>query len=147
MNVINQFQNEYRFLSNFWLAPVTYNGITYQSNEAAFHAQKSLDEKQRLFFATLSPVKAKNKGRKLELRHDWEEIKLTVMYEIVKAKFEQNPYLGMMLVATGDAMLIEGNEWHDKFWGIDLKTGEGENHLGKILMRVRSELSQTSLYC
>lgn len=93
MKIINQFQNEYRFLSNFWSAPVTYSGMTYQNNEAAFQAQKTLNPEQRQMFAMLEPVKAKSKGRKIKLRSDWGDVKQTVMYEIVKAKFTQNDYL------------------------------------------------------
>ena len=43
---------------------------------------------------------------------------------------------------TGNLVLEEGNGWHDTFWGVDLKTGEGENHLGRILMQVREELRE-----
>ena len=39
-------------------------------------------------------------------------------------------------------MLEEGNTWHDTFWGVDAKTGEGQNHLGKILMKIREELKE-----
>lgn len=46
----------------------------------------------------------------------------------------------LMLLATGDAVLKEGNTWNDVFWGVSLKTGQGENNLGKILMRVREKL-------
>ena len=44
-----------------------------------------------------------------------------------------------------DAELIEGNTWHDTFWGVDLKTGEGENHLGKILMALRKDFQQNGI--
>ena len=43
-------------------------------------------------------------------------------------------------MATRDRVLIEGNDWGDTFWG--MTDGEGENHLGKILMRVRAELRE-----
>ena len=60
------------------------------------------------------------------------------MYEIVLAKFTQNPDLKKKLLATGDEHLEEGNTWGDTIWGtVD---GVGENRLGKILMRVRDEL-------
>ena len=61
------------------------------------------------------------------------------MEEIVRAKFGQNPVLADKLLATGDTLLIEGNTWGDKFWGVDTRVGQGENHLGKILMKVRAE--------
>ena len=62
------------------------------------------------------------------------------MEDIVRAKFTQNQELKQQLIGTGDAYLEEGNTWHDTCWGVDLKTGEGQNHLGKILMKVRQEL-------
>ena len=62
------------------------------------------------------------------------------MYRICLAKFTQNPDLAKRLLDTGDEILEEGNTWHDTYWGVDLKTGEGKNMLGSILMRVRNEL-------
>ena len=62
------------------------------------------------------------------------------MEEVVRAKFSQNPELLQRLIDTGDMELVEGNRWHDAYWGVDLATGEGENHLGLILMKIRSEL-------
>ena len=130
----------YEFLSNFYEAPVTYEGLTYLNVEAAFQAQKVFGDEERMQFCSLPPNKAKRRGRRVQLRSDWEEVKVGLMYEIVKAKFEQNPDLAQRLIATGDKKLIEGNTWGDTFWGINIKTGAGENHLGKILMRIREEL-------
>ncbi len=87
-----------------------------------------------------SPSKAKRLGRGVSLRPNWENIKLQVMKDIVRAKFTQNTDLRIMLVqGTGDAELIESNDWGDEFWGVC--DGKGENHLGKILMEVREELT------
>ncbi|MGX8680786.1 MAG: NADAR family protein, partial [bacterium] len=83
---------------------------------------------------------AKKKGRRVLLRDDWEQVKDRIMEEIVLAKFQQNPELKAQLLATGDAMLEEGNQWHDDYWGVDLRTGRGQNRLGRILMKVRLEL-------
>lgn len=82
-------------------------------------------------------VDAKKLGKLVTIRPDWDEIKVEVMYEIVKAKFHYNPDLREMLLATEDAELIEGNWWGDTFWGVC--KGQGLNNLGKILMRVRDE--------
>ena len=78
----------------------------------------------------------------MQLRADWEDVKLSIMEDIVRAKFTQNEDLKQLLLATGDLVLEEGNTWHDTFWGVDVKTQEGENHLGRILMRVRQELRE-----
>lgn len=136
--VIDSFRGEYFFLSNFCEVPIMYDGITYLNNEAAFQAQKTLNKEQRLDFATLNPSQAKKKGRSVSLRPDWEEIKINVMYEICKAKFTQNENLKRSLLNTGNAELIEGNNWGDKIWG--QVNGIGENNLGKILMKIREEL-------
>lgn len=126
------------FLSNFYPTAVTYKGLTYQSSEAAFQAQKCKTEKDKVAFTEMTPDEAKKAGRRTDMREDWDQIKFDEMYEIVKAKFSQNESLKNRLLATGDAFLEEGNTWGDKIWGT--VNGEGENNLGKILMRVRAEL-------
>ena len=138
MTSITEFRGKYYFLSNFYNASVTYDGLTYQNNEAAFQAQKctTLTGKQR--FTDLNPSEAKKLGRRVQLRTDWEQVKIQIMYEIVLAKFKQNPDLAALLLNTGEAHLEEGNTWGDKIWGT--VNGVGANNLGKILMRVRSEI-------
>ncbi len=138
---IPEFQGEYRFLSNFWDAPVTYEGLTYRNNEAAFQAQKCIRAEDRAAFTSLRSDEAKRLGRRVELRPDWEQVKVGIMEELVRAKFTQNEELRALLLATGSRVLEEGNNWNDTFWGLDSKTRRGQNHLGKILMDVRSELS------
>mgnify|MGYP001461308949 CR=1 FL=1 len=135
---IDSFRNEYFFLSNFYEAPVTYDGLTYQNNEAAFQAQKCADSKDREAFTKLNPSEAKHEGRRVQLREDWEQIKVSVMADIVKAKFEQNSELAQKLLATGDAYLEEGNDWGDHIWGT--VNGQGANCLGVILMEVRAKV-------
>ena len=86
-----------------------------------------------------SPADVKRFGKKIPLRVDWKEVRLNVMREIVFLKFSQNQDLKKKLLATGNAILVEKNNWHDYFWGVC--NGKGENHLGKILMTVRLWLS------
>lgn len=135
--MINSFKGEYFFLSNFFEAPVTYDGILYQSNEAAFQAQKTLDIEKRKTFADLKPSRAKALGRSrsLNLRKDWEIVKVDIMRDICFAKFNQNPKLKKLLMETSNEKLEEGNNWGDDFWGT--VKGKGENHLGIILMEIR----------
>lgn len=138
---INEFRGKYFFLSNFYEIPVTYDGITYLNNEAAFQAMKTKDLEQRKKFATLDPSSAKRKGRRgIILRNDWEDVKEQYMYEICLAKFTQNEDLKIKLLETAPAILEEGNTWGDKEWGT--VGGVGKNKLGKILMRIRDELSK-----
>lgn len=139
--MIDSFKGDYCFLSNFYEAKVTYEGITYLNNEAAFQSIKTTDMAKRRDFADLDPAEAKKAGRNVSLRRDWEDIKINVMYEICKAKFTQNSDIAEKLLATGDEELVEGNDHGDKIWG--KVNGEGANNLGKILMRVREELKMS----
>ena len=136
--VIDSFRGKYYFLSNYYEAPVLYDGILYKSNEAAFQAAKVMDKKLKLVFAKLPPNEAKKFGRKVTLRPDWEKIKYQVMEDIVRAKFTQNQNLAELLKNTGSCELVEGNTWGDKIWG--MVNGEGQNELGKILMKIREEI-------
>lgn len=136
--VIDEFKGKYYFLSNFFDAPVMYEGLMYKNNESAFQSAKVLDLEQRKQFCNIDPSTAKRKGRSVRLRHDWEKIKDEVMYQVVKDKFTRNYDLKQKLIDTSDAELIEGNTWNDTYWGVC--RGKGRNMLGKILMRVRSEL-------
>lgn len=138
MNKINSFRDEYYFLSNFYECPVTYNGLTYKNNEAAFQAQKCITMNERFKFINLNASEAKKLGRRVVLRKDWEDIKIKVMTAIVKAKFEQNEDLKEKLLSTENTYLEEGNTWGDRIWGT--VNGVGANNLGKILMNVRKEL-------
>lgn len=137
---ITQFRDEYFFLSNFYEAPLEVGGLRYLNAEAAFQAQKCLTEEERQAFTQLRPSDAKRKGRRVALRPDWEQVKTGLMEEVVRAKFMQNADLAAQLLETGGAELEEGNKWNDRCWGVDLKTGKGENRLGKILMRIRADL-------
>ena len=140
-NAISNFHEEgYAFMSNFYEAEVAYGGLTYGSAEAAFQAQKCMTEDEKLPFTQVRPSRSKGMGRRVKLRPDWEEVKVGIMEEIVRAKFDQHPELAERLLATGDKQLIEGNTWGDTCWGVDTRTGQGENHLGKILMKIREEL-------
>ena len=138
MNVIDSFFGDYRFLSNFWKVDVYYEGLIYPSVEHAYQAAKTLERKERLVFTQIpNCAQAKKFGRNLTLRHDWDEVKLKVMKELLDEKFSFDD-LAWKLLATGDAELIEGNDWNDTYWGVC--KGIGENHLGKLLMEKRAEL-------
>lgn len=136
---IDRFRDEFFFLSNFFPATVDYEGITYPTSEHAYQAAKTLDVSERKRIAALkSPSQAKTEGRKLKLRDDWERVKFDVMEQVVRIKFATNDDLKRKLLDTSDRHLEEGNDWGDKLWGT--VNGEGENRLGKILMKVRAEL-------
>lgn len=136
--MINSFEGEYAFLSNFYEHPISNGVITFPTNEHYFQAMKTLEDDERLAIArAATPGQAKRIGRSVNLRPDWESIKLDVMETAVRIKFT-DPELAAKLIATGDEELIEGNWWNDTFWGVC--NGVGENHLGKILMKVRADI-------
>lgn len=138
-HAITSFSGENRFLSNFWPALVYYGGLAYPSVEHAYVAAKTVDIDLRLQIRdTETPGQVKRLGRKIELRSDWEEIKVDTMRYLVTQKFRDNKELGDLLLATGDLELIEGNTWGDTFWGVC--NGVGSNRLGHILMEVRDAL-------
>ena len=137
---ISSFSGEYRFLSNFWFVRIQYLGLTFLSIEHAYQAAKTPDvSSQRKIARAPTASEAKRLGRRVEIRYDWEKVKLNVMYELVKQKFNL-PHIGLrgLLLSTGNRELIEGNHWDDTFWGVC--NGVGQNHLGKTLMKVRAEL-------
>lgn len=137
---ITSFRGSYRWLSNFYPAYVEFEGERYPTVEHAFQAAKTLEPRlRRAVRDVATPGLAKKMGRALQLRPDWEAVKLDVMLNLLRQKFAHIRLLDLLL-ATGEAKLIEGNTWGDRFWGtVD---GEGENHLGRLLMQVRDELQR-----
>lgn len=122
---ITAFTGEYYFLSNYCDCPITIDGLTYRSAEAAFQAAKSSCARD---------------GRK---KRDG------IMADVIHAKFSQNPALAQALIDTGDAELIEGNTWNDNYWGVcgcarcRSEGTKGLNKLGQILMAERKALMAT----
>ena len=141
-NKIETFSGEFHFLSNFHPAPILFSGVAYRTTEHAYQAQKTVNDNTRMNISILqTPGEAKQYGKTVSLRPDWDEIKLEIMEAVVRAKFTQNPLLKEKLLATDDMELEEGNLWGDTYWGVC--NGEGENHLGKILMEIRTDLNTT----
>ena len=138
------FRGDYFFLSNFYPAKV----YRYPTLEHAFVAAKTVSRTERDYILQLrSPSEAKKYSRTLTLRPNWEQIELEVMETLLKEKFK-DPGLRARLLATNDAELVEGNLWHDNFWGDcgcrKCQDIPGQNHLGKLLMQVRAELGKES---
>lgn len=138
LKIISEFQGKYRFLSNFWPAKVTLDNIEYPSVEHAYQAAKTLDKSYRQkIFNCKSPGEAKRLGKRSPLRGDWEEVKISIMTELLTQKFSHK-HLELLLLETGEADLIEGNTWGDIYWGVC--RGTGKNYLGKILVTLRETL-------
>ena len=140
-NMINRFAGKHSFLSNFYSCKICIDGITYPSAEHAFQAMKCLDREERVRISFLNtPQEAKKAGRRVDLRSDWEDVKVDIMKSIVQSKFS-DPELLNKLLDTGIEEIVEGNTWGDTFWGV--YKGQGENMLGKILMEVRDEARES----
>jgi N-glycosidase YbiA len=139
MTEIKSFQGQYRWLSNFWPAWITYEGTLYPSTEHAYQAAKTTRTDLRFRFEDtgLTAGQAKRLGSTVPLRANWDKVRLDVMLTILRSKFEE-PSLRQKLLATYPATLIEGNTRGDRFWGVC--DGVGENHLGRLLMQVRDEI-------
>ena len=136
-----------KFLSNCYPVKIYLDRLTFPCVECAYQAAKSLDPQERERFTVMSPGYAKRVGRTIiNLPSNWNEIRILVMRELLRQKFD--PYrqshleLARLLWATGEEDLIEGNAWNDHFWGA-VRIGNdwiGENILGRLLMEVRSNL-------
>lgn len=134
------FRGRLAFCSNFHPSPVLLYGILYPTAEHAYQAQKTLDPAKRRLISMLSrPGDAKMAGRQLEIRPDWNDVRVEVMRRIVFLKFANNPEVAALLAATADERLVEVNDWGDRFWG-QCPEGVGQNWLGEILMEVRAHM-------
>jgi hypothetical protein len=130
----------YRCLSNFHMHPVQFEGLTYACSEAAYMAQKTLDPRMREQFAAITTAKeAKQLGRKIDLRPDWDTFRLHAMYRVLWAKFMQDKASLKVLLDTGHKYIEETNWWGDHFWGVC--GGVGLNNLGLTLMTIRDVIN------
>ena len=140
--MIDKFDGKYAFLSNFHETNFVWQGRRYPTVEHFFQAWKAKTKEDFDFvMSTATPGAAKRAGKKIQLREDWEEVKENIMLEALRTKFSIKG-LKEKLLATGDEELVEGNFWHDNFWGVCScsKCGnKGQNKLGKLLMQVREE--------
>lgn len=131
-----RFRGEYYFLSNMFPCEVSLDfggvNLTFRNAEAAFQAMKCPERATE--FVGLEGVDAKRKGRRVQLRADWEEVKNECMHKVVLAKFSQNPGLMSKLWCVAGE-IVEDNAHGDTYWGVS--GGVGLNTLGRILMSIR----------
>lgn len=140
---IIQFKDKYAFLDNCFLTDISYEGLIYPSAESAFQASKLIDNKERMPFTAYKQDKVKQKGYYIEPYHGWETKRLEIMEQILREKFRQHSDLYEKLLQTRGYKLIAGNKKREKYWGVNLITWEGDNHLGQILMKLRNEFEQS----
>ncbi len=144
IEVIGPFENEYEFLSNFY---VEQSGKTLEHYYQAAKAKNTKD--YMTVFNTESPGKAKRKGRNIQCRENWEQAKYWIMHSLVMFKFLSDPILMEKLINTKDKEIIEINRHHDNIWGDCIcdrcKEKEGKNWLGEILTDVRNYVRMVSV--
>lgn len=128
---------EFRFMSNFHIAPFKIGDISSQSVEHYYQSMKACDATDQAWInSSPTPAVAMKRGRSITPVAGWDDKKIDVMTEAVTAKFEQNSDLMTALLATEGFELIEFAPWGDTFWGVD-KNYDGRNELGEILMQIR----------
>jgi ribA/ribD-fused uncharacterized protein len=136
--------DKYGCFSNFSAHPVEIRGKEWPTSEHFFQAQKFAGtEHEEAIRRAKSPMIAARMGRDRSkpIRPDWELVKDDLMREAVRAKFSQHRDLREILLATGDAAIVEHTE-NDSYWG-DGGDGSGMNTLGRILADVRAELRES----
>ncbi len=140
---ILEFTDEYRWLSNFTDVNIELDSIMYQSVEHAYMSAKSDNVTWKKFCANPqnNAGKIKRSSKAIDLVDGWDDLKLSIMRECLNQKFNQQPFMEDLL-DTEDVYIQEGNNWGDTFWGVCLKTNEGENLLGKMIMEIREGLHQ-----
>jgi len=122
--------------------PFEHEGIKYNTVEAFFQAQKSLDPQIRAKVAQMDPSTAKRfcgrKAANFKLRPNWDNLRNDIMEIGLRAKFVPGTNHHKKLMET-EGEIIEWNNWGDTYWGKDIRTGKGRNFLGLLLMKLRDE--------
>lgn len=148
--MITRFNGPWVKLSNYSICSIMFEGHFYQSVEHAYQAYKTTDPLlQKAVRDCATPATAKKLARTYHRREDWDAIKVDLMRKLLRLKFCQEPERSILLSTSGQK-LVEGNMWHDNFWGNCAceKCGGtiGHNNLGKLLMETRTWLTQVDLF-
>lgn len=141
LKVINDFRDPaFEFLSNFSISYIEMDGVVYPTVEHAFQAAKTEDLTLREKIRNVeTPQQANRIGQFIDLIPSWNENKLNLMKSLLTKKFE-TVQLRKKLLSTRDAELVSGE---DTFWGV--VDSVGENHLGKLLMEIRSDIIKDAI--
>jgi ribA/ribD-fused uncharacterized protein len=138
------YEHEYYVFSNFSAFAIQWKGHFCMTTEHAYHTEKFEDENlQREIRATMSAHDSQKLAQtyKDKYRSNWNEIKASIMKEILHAKVAQHPYVKKKLLESGKRTLIE-DSWRDAFWGWG-PNKDGQNMLGKLWMEVREEVRKS----
>lgn len=135
---VKSFDGEFDFLNMFYNCKVIVGKFTYLNAYSAFTASKCKNENEKRAFTRLNAIKSKKKSKRLLKRDDWDDVKVDIMKEIQRAKFEQNPELKEKLLKI-DGYIENQVMYTDLFWGKNISQNKGKNMLGKIIMELRDE--------
>ncbi|MEO3802467.1 NADAR family protein [Nonomuraea sp. B1E8] len=125
-------------LRNEFPAPIKVADALYPTVEHAYWALSTGDESLRERIRTApSSQAARDIAVGAERRPRWADVRLTVMADLLRAKFVQHPDLGEVLLATGDGRIHYGSA-NSQFW--DIRDSAGRNWMGRLLELVRAEL-------
>lgn len=141
MKMVLFYEGKWYMFSNFSAFAIYWRGEDWMTTEHAYQAAKFTDETiQKQIRDVRSPHDAKVIARRNfeHVRKDWSLVKLEIMEEIIRTKHAQHEVVRDALVESGDLFMIE-NSHKDSFWGRG-PDWKGENHLGRIWMKIRSEL-------
>jgi ribA/ribD-fused uncharacterized protein len=133
--------------SNLYQRPIEFEGLVYPTSEHAYQAGKASKPAVRDWILSApTPALAAMAAHGLyvwDVVPDWAQIKFDRMRRVLRAKFDQHPDLQDLLLATGEARLVEAGTVSNavnRLWGeVD---GKGENMLGVMLMELRTAYRQ-----
>lgn len=173
--MIDDFSGKYEFLSNFFRYDTNCCAeVFFQAMKATCKEDVDWILECNKLNAYQAPREAKKRGHEIELRRDWDKLitldeakkllritpvepltthnkqplKLYAMYQVLSDKFASK-VMTELLLSTEHETIIEGNWWHDVYWGICDGSGRskrceaghyprGENWLGRLLMEIRA---------
>ncbi|KAG6888802.1 hypothetical protein C0995_005822 [Termitomyces sp. Mi166 len=135
----------YYEFTNFSDHPIKYNGHYYKTSEHLFQSLKFLNTSPHIAMHIRRANTAREafniaQAYKKYQRPDWLQVNIMMMDIALLHKFQQHRNLKNMLLATGDAELIEDSPI-DSFWGNGADK-LGRNELGKALMRLRGKFQR-----
>jgi N-glycosidase YbiA len=142
--VIGFYPREFYCLDNFSSFKVKYDGYLYSSLEEAYQTIGFLESAPEIANEIKNSHSAHEAQKiaylnKDKQRNDWDQVKVTIMEQLLRAKIEQNPYVKKKLLETKDYMIVEDSP-KDNYWGWGYNR-DGENQLGKLWMKLRDELN------
>ena len=140
------YEQDFYVLSNFSSFTLEWEGLRFDTSEAAYHWEKFVGKPALMTQIQYAPsaheafkIAEFNKPFR---RADWDDVKVDIMRRILRAKADQHEYVRRKLLATGDRELVE-NSWRDDFWGWG-PNRDGQNMLGKLWMQVRADLREAA---